>query len=81
MYFLHFSSFLKCPECLIAVKYKFLHLLNDIEVMGPKTINHALSVVYILINYGFLTNQRARWVLSISIFIIKWNDSFVVESS
>ena len=33
--------------------------------MWWKTINHAFSIVYSLINHGFLTNESARRVLSI----------------
>ena len=46
-------------------RLKLLHLLDDIEVMWRKTIKHAVSMFYTLIEHGFLTNQSARRVLSI----------------
>jgi len=39
-----------------------LHLLYDIEVIRRKTISHAFSMVYILINHGFSTNPSERRV-------------------
>ena len=46
-------------------RFRLLHLLYDMEVMGRRTLNHAFSIVYALISLGFLANQSARWVLSI----------------
>ena len=41
------------------------HLLYDTEVMWRKTIKHASSMFYTLIEHGFLTNQSVCRVLSI----------------
>ena len=46
-------------------RFRLLHLLYDMEVMGRRTLNHAFSIVYALISLGFLANQSARWVLCI----------------
>ena len=60
-----FSTVLECSqmsgvlsECNIRF-IRFLYLLYDVEVMWRKTINHGFSIVYTLINHGFLTNQCA----------------------
>ena len=44
---------------------RLLQLLNDIEVMIPKTIKLAFSMFDTLIKQGFLTNQSVRRVLSL----------------
>ena len=41
------------------IRFRFLHLLYDVEVMWRKTINHGFPTVYTLINHWFLTNQCA----------------------
>ena len=38
-------------------RLRLLHLLYDIEVLWQKTIKHAFSMFYTLINHGFFTNQ------------------------
>ena len=59
--FLHFSSVLKCWSVLSQSNkgLRLLDLLYDIEVMC------GVSMFYILIKHGFLTNQSACTVLSI----------------
>ena len=46
-------------------RLRLLHLLYDIEIMWRKAIKHAFSMLYTLIEHGFLTNESAHRVLSI----------------
>ena len=47
------------------MRIRLLHLLYDIEVMPRKTISHAFSMAYTLIDHVFLTNQGAHRILSL----------------
>ena len=53
------------PSWQCNTRRRLLPLLYDIEAMWRKTIQHAFSIFYtLIIKHGFLTNQNARWVLS-----------------
>ena len=56
------------------IRFRFLHLLYDVEVMWRKTINHGFSMVYTLIDHGFLTNQCAPGPIYIIITYSKRTD-------